>query len=77
MCNNVTHCVTNDQGLTVGVDLRPHARDRTAEGGADRTRVVWLAVAGEGVNQLRLEHLVDVATVKVLDGGIGSAVARG
>ena len=67
--------VTTEVAVVLGVDHRPHARDRSAEGGADRTRVVWLAIAGEGVNQLRLEHLVDIAAVEVLDGGVGAAVA--
>ena len=68
--------VTSEVAVVLGVDLGLHTRDRASEGGADRVRVVRLAVAGEGAHQLRLEHLVDVAAVEVLDGGVGAAVAR-
>ena len=67
--------VTSEVAVVLGVDLSLHTGDRASEGGADRVRVVRFTVAGEGVHQLRLEHLMDVAAVEVLDDGVGAAVA--
>ena len=66
--------VTAEVVVILGVGHGLHAGDRTGEGGANRVRVVWLAVAGEGVHQLLREHVVGVAAVKVFDGGVGPAV---